>query len=35
VVGLMLAYFYPITQEVHAEVLLKLQERHLQAEKDR
>lgn len=33
VVGLILAYFYPITREVHAEVLLKLQERHLQAEK--
>jgi glycoside/pentoside/hexuronide:cation symporter, GPH family len=25
--GLVLAYFYPITQEVHAEILLKLQER--------
>lgn len=26
-VGLALAYFYPITKEVHAEILLKLQER--------
>jgi glycoside/pentoside/hexuronide:cation symporter, GPH family len=26
-VGLVLAYFYPITREVHAEILLKLQER--------
>ena len=26
VVGLILAYFYPITQAVHAEILLKLQE---------
>ena len=25
--GLILAYFYPITREVHAEILLKLQER--------
>ncbi|NJR40152.1 MAG: MFS transporter [Leptolyngbyaceae cyanobacterium CSU_1_4] len=29
--GLVLAYFYPITREVHAEILLKLQERKLQA----
>lgn len=27
VIGLVLAYFYPITREVHAEILLKLQER--------
>jgi GPH family glycoside/pentoside/hexuronide:cation symporter len=27
IVGIILAYFYPITREVHAEVLLKLQER--------
>lgn len=27
VLGLILAYFYPITREVHAEILLKLQER--------
>ena len=27
-VGLVLAYFYPITKEVHAEILLKLQERN-------
>lgn len=26
--GLVLAYFYPITREVHAEILLKLQERN-------
>jgi GPH family glycoside/pentoside/hexuronide:cation symporter len=25
--GLVLAYFYPITREVHAEILLKLKER--------
>ncbi len=30
VCGLVLAYFYPITQEVHAEILLKLRERKLQ-----
>lgn len=29
--GLVLAYFYPITREVHAEILLKLQERKLRA----
>lgn len=28
--GLVLAYFYPITREVHAEIRLKLQERHHQ-----
>ncbi|NJL20811.1 MAG: MFS transporter [Leptolyngbyaceae cyanobacterium SM1_3_5] len=27
IAGLVLAYFYPITREVHAEILLKLQER--------
>ena len=27
-IGLVLAYFYPITREVHAEIRLKLQERH-------
>lgn len=27
VIGLVLAYFYPITREVHAEILLKLKER--------
>jgi glycoside/pentoside/hexuronide:cation symporter, GPH family len=27
IVGLVLAYFYPITKEVHAEILLKLRER--------
>jgi GPH family glycoside/pentoside/hexuronide:cation symporter len=26
--GLILAYFYPITRAVHAEILLKLNERH-------
>ncbi len=29
--GLVLAYFYPISREVHAEILLKLQERRRQA----
>jgi GPH family glycoside/pentoside/hexuronide:cation symporter len=29
--GLILAYFYPITREVHAEILLKLKERNSQA----
>ncbi|PSB21610.1 MFS transporter [Phormidesmis priestleyi ULC007] len=28
IIGLVLAYFYPITKEVHAEILLKLQERN-------
>jgi len=32
--GLILAYFYPITREVHAEILLKLKERHSAAELD-
>lgn len=27
IIGIVLAYFYPITREVHAEILLKLQER--------
>lgn len=31
ILGLVLAYFYPITREVHAEILLKLQERKLRA----
>ena len=30
IIGLILAYFYPITREVHAEILLKLKERHQQ-----
>jgi GPH family glycoside/pentoside/hexuronide:cation symporter len=30
--GLILAYFYPITREVHAEILLKLRERKLMSE---
>lgn len=32
ILGLVLAYFYPITREVHAEILLKLQERKTQTE---
>jgi GPH family glycoside/pentoside/hexuronide:cation symporter len=28
IIGLILAYFYPITREVHAEIRLKLQERY-------
>lgn len=31
VIGLVLAYFYPITREVHAEILLKLKERKAHA----
>jgi len=31
ILGLVLAYFYPITREVHAEILLKLRERQQQA----
>lgn len=31
IVGLILTYFYPITREVHAEILLKLRERKLSA----
>jgi glycoside/pentoside/hexuronide:cation symporter, GPH family len=31
ILGLVLAYFYPITKEVHAEILLKLQERKSRA----
>jgi GPH family glycoside/pentoside/hexuronide:cation symporter len=27
---MVLAYFYPLTREVHAEILLKLKERRLQ-----
>lgn len=33
IIGLILAYFYPITREVHAEILLKLQERKSQTER--
>jgi glycoside/pentoside/hexuronide:cation symporter, GPH family len=33
-IGLVLAYFYPITREVHAEILLKLQERKLQSHRE-
>lgn len=32
--GVILAYFYPITKEVHAEILLKLQERRTQRNSD-
>lgn len=32
-VGLLLAYFYPISRQVHAEILLQLQERRQQADK--
>ena len=32
--GVILAYFYPITKEVHAEILLKLQERRTQKNSD-
>jgi GPH family glycoside/pentoside/hexuronide:cation symporter len=28
IIGMILAYFYPITREVHAEILLKLKERN-------
>ena len=31
IVGIVLAYFYPITREVHTEILLKLKERREQA----
>jgi len=31
VIGLVLAYFYPVTREVHAEVMLRLEERRSQA----
>jgi glycoside/pentoside/hexuronide:cation symporter, GPH family len=34
ILGLVLAYFYPITREVHAEILLKLQERKAAAASD-
>ncbi len=34
IIGLILAYFYPITKEVHAEILLKLQERNRQRSSD-
>jgi GPH family glycoside/pentoside/hexuronide:cation symporter len=30
--GLILAYFYPLTREVHADILLKLKERKLKAQ---
>jgi glycoside/pentoside/hexuronide:cation symporter, GPH family len=34
IIGMILAYFYPITREVHAEILLKLRERKIEAESD-
>jgi GPH family glycoside/pentoside/hexuronide:cation symporter len=33
IIGLILAYFYPITREVHAEIRLKLQEKQQQQDK--
>ncbi len=33
-IGLVLAYFYPITKEVHAEIMLKLQERKRERSQD-
>ena len=33
--GLVLAYFYPLTRQVHAEILLKLHERKLETESDK
>lgn len=35
ILGLVLAYFYPLTREVHAEILLKLNERRTHASGDR
>jgi glycoside/pentoside/hexuronide:cation symporter, GPH family len=32
--GVILAYFYPITKEVHAEILLKLHDRRVQRNSD-
>ena len=34
IIGMILAYFYPITREVHAEILLKLKERNSAGETD-
>lgn len=33
-IGLVLAYFYPITKEVHAEIMLKLQERKRESQEN-
>ncbi len=33
-IGLVLAYFYPITKEVHAEIMLKLQERERESQEN-
>jgi glycoside/pentoside/hexuronide:cation symporter, GPH family len=32
IAGLVMAYFYPITREVHAEILLKLAQKKLDAQ---
>ena len=34
IIGMILAYFYPITREVHAEILLKLKEKKLQTARE-
>ncbi|MGJ3254571.1 MAG: MFS transporter [Elainellaceae cyanobacterium] len=34
VLGLVMAYFYPITREVHAEILMKLQERRRKVDEE-
>jgi GPH family glycoside/pentoside/hexuronide:cation symporter len=34
ILGLVLTYFYPITREIHAEVMLKLAERKRQAQNE-
>ncbi len=34
IIGIILAYFYPITREVHAEILLKLKERQVRSRQD-
>jgi len=34
IIGLVLAYFYPITKEVHAGILLRLQERKRERSQD-
>ncbi|MGB7416352.1 MAG: MFS transporter, partial [Thermosynechococcaceae cyanobacterium] len=34
IVGLILTYYYPISREVHAEILLKLRERRIVSDSD-
>jgi GPH family glycoside/pentoside/hexuronide:cation symporter len=34
ILGLVLAYFYPITREIHGEILLKLREKKVQISSD-